>query len=511
MKRWQDPFPPTPPSFHDRVERALGELEEDNMSIKRNKWFIVAIAALIALLAATAVATVIGQSRLKEALEGKGLDEVAGLVQEVHLGAAEAEDFRFTVDELIWEDENLFITYSIHVPEDGKYLVALETPRLNGHPLIYDPAGFTVPRFIEDRRTVLAFGGDYGFGCTDLLTFAVDSALKERRDNALSFKATLMRTDCDFEASGDFGEFLNPPHAVSLLKDEFGFEEDSPEAAALLEKVSAAKDEDGRFTLEALDAAGIVSIVDARTIDMALDAAALPQALLNDVEQHDYDVKGVRLHIDRFRMSHTGIRMAYTISVPSDMDETSAAKLLNAFSDIQNGDWGFCTVDGRPLEGLFIGGSGGGGAIFDDDGTFANAYEESLEWRMFLPLDGLSQICFAPASYPEGDGPQTPVYDMANAVLLTPTFNPAIAEAEAKEGAARAAIREEYDGDAVELVYATENGIWYHTLPNCTGMMNAHAQSVGDAVAAGKRPCPRCAGGDPNDITESANDECISN
>ena len=71
MKRWQDPFPPTPPSFHDRVERALGELEEDNMSIKRNKWFIVAIAALIALLAATAVATVIGQSRLKEALEGE--------------------------------------------------------------------------------------------------------------------------------------------------------------------------------------------------------------------------------------------------------------------------------------------------------------------------------------------------------------------------------------------------------------------------------------------------------
>lgn len=511
MKRWNDPFPPTPQAFHARVEQTLGGLEEKNMKLRRNKWFVVAVAALIALLAATAVAAVIGQSRLKEALEGEGLDEVAGLVQEVHLGADEAEDFRFTVDELIWEDENLYITYSLRVPQDGKYLVALETPRLNGSPLIYDPQGFAVPRFIEDSRTVLAFGGEYGAECTDLLTFAVDPALKARSDNALRFKATLLRTDCDFQANSDFGQFLNPPHAVSLLPNEFDFEDDSPENAVLVEKITSAKDENGRFTLEALEAAGIVSIVDTREVAMTLDAAALPQAVYNDVEKHDYDVMGLHLHIDRFRMSHTGIRMAYTISVPSDMDEESAAKLLNAFSDTTDSQWDFGTVDGKPLEGLFLGGSGSGGAIFDDDGNFTNAYAESLEKRMFLPLEGLSQIIFAPTRYPEDGDRQKSVYDMENAVLLTPTFNPAIAEAEAKAGEAREAVREAYDGDAAELVYATENGIWYHTIPNCTGMMNAHAQSVGDAVAAGKRPCPRCAGGDPNDITESTNDVNISN
>ena len=512
MNLWRDPFPRTPQGFHTRVEQTLCGLEEKNMKHIRYRKLIVAIAALVAALAVTAVAAVIGQSRLKDALRQEGLDEVAGLVQEVHLGdSPEAEDsFAFTVDELIWEGGKLFVSYSVRVPEDGKYLVALHAPRLNDRPLAYDAPGFNVARFYEEDRTVLVFNDEYGHSCGDLLTFTVDPALKDRSDNALEFHAELLKTDLDFEAASDFGEFLNPPHTAGLDIDNLRFEDPSgPESKALLEKLHGIADRYGALTLDKFVAAGFAERVDEREITLSLDAAALPQVLYNDVENHDFDVKGVHLHIDSFRLSHMGISMKYTISVPGAQGEDpKAIALLNAYDS--TGDWSldFGTIDGKPLYriGLLLGGGGSGGWAPLEDGT--PAYSLSEKRTAMLPLEGLSQLIFAPRHFPEDEnGNQlAPVYDMENAVVLTPVFNPAIAESEARESAERsdAAQRfaEEYDGDPKALVYATQNGIYYHTLPDCSGMHFANPMIVADAVAAGKLACPRCAEGDGPDISE---------
>ena len=98
MKRWKDPFPRTPKGFHDRVEQTLSGLEDMKMRRNNNyrKLNVALIAALIAILATTAVAVavVLGNARFKQALTDGGADEVAELVQEVHMPAAESEDFR---------------------------------------------------------------------------------------------------------------------------------------------------------------------------------------------------------------------------------------------------------------------------------------------------------------------------------------------------------------------------------------------------------------------------------
>ena len=132
MKPYKDPFPPTPEGFHVRVEHTLRTLEESDMKhtnvYRKTVLLVAAVTAL--LLMATAVAVVSGHSGFKSRLESEGIDEVAGLVQEAHVSAApEADDgFEFSIDELLWEDDDLYISHSISVPEDGAYMVAMTTP-----------------------------------------------------------------------------------------------------------------------------------------------------------------------------------------------------------------------------------------------------------------------------------------------------------------------------------------------------------------------------------------------
>ena len=57
MKRWNDPFPPTPQGFHERVESTLRGLDQDNMKhLSYKRIAAVVAAALIALLAVAAAA-----------------------------------------------------------------------------------------------------------------------------------------------------------------------------------------------------------------------------------------------------------------------------------------------------------------------------------------------------------------------------------------------------------------------------------------------------------------------
>ena len=51
-------------------------------------------------------------------------------------------------------------------------------------------------------------------------------------------------------------------------------------------------------------------------------------------------------------------------------------------------------------------------------------------------------------------------------------------------------------GDPDITVWATDKGTYYHLDPKGSGMRNPHTWAIEDAVEAGKKPCPVCAGGE---------------
>ena len=382
MKRINDPFPRTPGRFHLRVEATLGRLEESDM----NRQHIIHRAALLAaiiiaaLLMITAVAAVVGNSRLKQALDANGVDEVSALVQEAHAGTGDAEGFQFAIDEIIWEDGDLYMTCSIAVPEDGKYLVAMYNPTLNGVKLTYNATGWTLPKFCDqDESRVLVYGGGHPTRSTELLTFAVDPVLRARRDNRLQFRAALYRTDEDYTTTRDFGGVLDPPDYISL-------EPFDNHAGRIAE----------------------------REIDMTLDASRLPQTVFNDVRERDFFIDGARYHIDAFRMTHMGVSIEYTVSGEGLKNAVEASAHM-----------AFGTPDGKPL-GLELGTSGGGSREVLADGS--DAWHFGLEVSALIPLNGIEQIILAPVEYPEdADGHQLPpVYDLNRALLLTPVYSEAL-------------------------------------------------------------------------------------
>lgn len=47
-------------------------------------------------------------------------------------------------------------------------------------------------------------------------------------------------------------------------------------------------------------------------------------------------------------------------------------------------------------------------------------------------------------------------------------------------------------GNEAECIWMTDGGVYYHADEHCSGMQNAHACTVTDALSAGKSPCPTC-------------------
>ncbi len=439
MKQWKDPFPRTPERFSLRVEQTLLALEDRDMKRTdiRRKTLLLVAAALAALLAVAAAAVVAGNSNLKERLEREGVGEVADLVQEPHAGAAPtgtAEGFDFSVDEILWEDDDLYISYSLSVPADGRYMVAMYTPTLNGEKLEYDAKGWTVAKFFDGYGegqcpTALLLGGSHRRRCNELWTFRVDPKLRDGKDNRLKFRAVLLKTDADLEGGGgDWTDLLDPPDIIRFNPDRGDWDLDAMPAAELAfqDAAVAAFGDDGRLSLDELIGTGHAEYADEREIDLALDGTKLEQVLYNDVAERDFDVDGCHLHVDSFRMTHLGARIGYTLSAPEG--DADAMRRLN---DLLVLNWGFGTVDGEPL-GFSLGASGSAG-LNPRDG--AVSYSVCFEEHAILPLTDPERIVYAPVTYRDGaDGdPQTPVYDLRRAITLTPIY---AEEAAAQETAA---------------------------------------------------------------------------
>lgn len=417
MKRFNDPFPATPEGFHLRVEETLMSLEEKPVD-KRHVFHKTALLAAVIALLLTAVAGVVGHTRLKDALNAAEVAEVAALVEEVHAtgdSPVSGKGLSFSVDELIWEGNALYVTCSLAVPEDGDYLVALYNPLLNGQRLEYNALGWTQSKFFDQpENRVLLLGNTHGTQCTELLTFKVDSALREQHDNHLQFRAALMKTAHAFQGETDFGGLFNGAEYASLNPDaDWLFEQGETDYTRMLHDIQSARGTDDVLTIDELCRTQYAAMADVREIDLNLDAARTAPILFDDVANRDFEMDGLRLHVEDFRLTHTGISMRYTVTDP----EGDSAR-LNAYME-SCAQLSFCTPTGKPL-GLTLDESGSASMTRLSDGS--PAIDAHLEISAFIPLKDSGAILLAPVSYPEdAQGRQLPpVYDMERAVTLTP-------------------------------------------------------------------------------------------
>ncbi|MBR2796844.1 MAG: hypothetical protein IKE17_03740 [Clostridia bacterium] len=542
MKRWKDPFPQTPKGFHDRVEQTLGGLENKNMRNHHNnrKLRIAMIAALIAILATTAVAVavVLGNARFKQALTDSGADEVAELVQEVHVPAAESEDggFALSIDEIIWEDDQLYFSYTASVPEDGnRYLLALYTPLLNGEPMVFYATGWEASAFFDDRfQTVIPLGGVQPATCGQLLTFKVNPTLRQRASNALFLRADFFKTDIDFtnNQSGFESQFKGVVPTVVLTFDESdGFGESFDSYAQRLElsarerealrSIVDAADGDGILTPEELSGVEGIEYATRRETRMAVDASKLAQTVYDGVAEREFEVNGCKLTVEDFHITHLGASFRLRVTAPAGMNEEEGMRLASsvAFPGQVNEHgytWSLLRPDGSELA-LDQGWEGGAGYQPLPDGTAS--YGINYDINGIIPLDGLEKVILMPyrLAYDENDN-KTFDYRKDWAVELTPILRPAQTIAEPiqtlspEEQAAfdgfmngevvtrlerQVAAANWKAGDPTVTVYATERGKYYHVDIDCSDMQNAFPWAIEDAVKGGKLPCPDCVGG-PN-------------
>ena len=542
MKRWKDPFPRTPKGFHDRVEQTLGGLEDMKMRRNNNyrKLNVALTAALIAILATTAVAVavVLGNARFKQALTDGGADEVAALVQEVHVPATgdEADGFALSIDEIIWEDDKLYFTYTASVPEDGnRYLMALYTPLLNGEPMVFYATGWEASAFFDDRfQTVIPLGGVQPATCGQLLTFKVNPALRQRASNALFLRADFFKTDIDLtnNQSGFESQFKGVVPTVVLTFDEsdrFGESFDSyaerlelsTEETEALHSIVDAAGEDGILTPEELSGVEGIEYATRRETRMAVDASKLKQTVYDGVEETAFEVNGCELTVEDFHMTHLGASFQLRVTAPTGMNEEEGMRLASsvAFPGQVNEHgytWSLLRPDGSELA-LDERWEGGAGYQPLPDGTAS--YGLSYDSDGIIPLDGLEKVILMPRrlAYDENDN-KTFDYMKDWAVELTPILCRTQAGAEPVQtlspedqadfdrtmnGAVmtrlerRVATANWKAGDPTITVYATEEGSFFHVDIDCSDMQNAFPRAIEDAVKGGKAPCPDCIGG-PN-------------
>lgn len=540
MKRWKDPFPRTPKGFHDRVEQTLGGLQDTDMICNHNhrKLNIALIAALIALLVTTAVAVavVVGNARFKQALTDTGADEVAALVQEVYVNAAEggADGFALSIDEIIWEDDKLFFSYTASVPEDGsRYLLALYAPLLNGEPMAFYATTWENSCFFDDRiQCAIPMSGGLLTECGQLLTFKVDPGLRRKAANALFLRADFFKLDFDLtgDVSGFETQFKGTVPTVVLTfdaSDAFGESLDSyagrlelsAEETEALRAIADAAGEDGILTPEELSGVEGIEHAARREARMAVDASKLMQTVYDGVEETEFALNGCKLTVEDFHMTHLGASCRLRVTAPAGMTEEEGMRLAWDIAAIERGEhyfWSLFRPDGTELA-LDQGWEGGAGYQPLPDGT--PSVELSCDINGIIPLEGLEKVILMPyrSVYDENDN-RTCECMTDRAIELTPILSQAQNSAEPvqtlspEEQAAfdramnggvmtrlerRVAAANWREGDPTVTVYATEGGTFYHVDIECSGMRGAFPWAVGDAVKAGKVPCPDCVGG-PN-------------
>ena len=192
-KELQNLFPPVPGHFLDRIDQTMEEIEAMNKKsvnrIRRVSRPVLIAAVLIVALAGTALAMAIHSHLLKDTLKDLSVEELAEQV--VDMTSVNAQDgFSLSLDEYIRNGDNLFLSCTLEVPEDGKtYLAGIMQPLIDGK-----IAAYHIFRYFDNQSSMIVYplGGAFPASRSLLLPLNVESA-----DDSISLdlKAVFLSTD----------------------------------------------------------------------------------------------------------------------------------------------------------------------------------------------------------------------------------------------------------------------------------------------------------------------------
>lgn len=443
------------PMLRQVIEERMNDMKYGNerryIHTNLSRRMVAVLAALLVLmLTATAVAVVRG-NLLRSKLEEQGDATIAAQVQDVHVSDA-AEEFSFTVDEVVWEDDQLWVSYTVSVPDDGNtYLYGISGPMLNGEKLDYKALGYFDEAW-PVGGTVYAAGGDYPATVSDVLKeIKVDPAQKESADNRLELEVHFFRTDREIREiesdaleemmvrknhvwQGDFEEQYDVLESSDVLYYyNRGLERDAapafylgcyPEVYALhIAKMKAlpefepetgidalgweytdwsayrqAMEETYVMTPEEFSDTGIAELAAERALTIPLNAANAEDIVYNDLAEHRFEMEGYTVEIENFYLSHFAARFAGTV-LSDELPERSYILLRKDGSAL-----------GEDLS-YFLGVSRSGHGM-DIDG----------EIRGIFSLEDVDELLLVPiAEHEEGSDP---VYAMEEAIRIHPIYNP---------------------------------------------------------------------------------------
>lgn len=422
MKNQVDFFPDTPESFHIRVEATLEKLEEKDMKcIYRKRKMIVAIAAiLIMLIAASAVAVVQGNA-LRTQLGEAGGEKLAAQVQDVHASDAE-NGFSFTIDEILWRDEKMYVSYTAAVPEDGNvYLFSPVQIELDGEQLV-NFYGIDSEFF----NRMFAVGGEYGASVSQIMQLEVPEELSG--EHLFSSKCLFMQTDKKLskieieelaalctEPDADGNENQMMKNADTLYYYDTT-EKGDPAPVIWLHyypEVRTVMDEHDRVTAEALESAGIAKYADMREICVPICKTEGGDIRFNDAAQRIFDMGSFSIEVTKLEISQFNTSFKAFIRKEGGVsDEWTEDEPYGQF-------YSLCKADGSDL-GIHDWTIGEGGAILTESGEKVYRIAENSEG--IYPLEDLTEVYLAPSIFDENG-----VFvqrDMTRAVRLEPVFNP---------------------------------------------------------------------------------------
>ena len=315
---------------------------------------------------------------------------------------------------LFWEDGSLYLSYSATAPDDGKtYLLALNTPRLNGSRMVASR-----PVFIDDYMgQMIALGGDYPCSTSGVLGFDwVSSALKDNPTNQLILSGDFLQAQWPIEAikSGDIWEEFD--NSGRVLR---GFAKDGqlylqpwqyPEVQSIMQE-----DNVDELNAQIVAKAGVGTIVADRRLEIELDASDMDETVVRHLAQEHFEMDGYTVEIRQFSLSHTGAACVFRIHREGGVnyDASKAPALGNPIiTDPLEGEplarfYALLRTDGSPLA------DGSTSSTYDavrlDDGSYA--LEITCTAEGIIPLEKLDQLLLVP----EGDGVD---YIMDEAITL---------------------------------------------------------------------------------------------
>ena len=443
------------PALRQAIAERMNEMQYGNdkryIRVGVSRRMIAVLAALLALmLTATAVAVVRG-NLLRAKLEEQGDTTIAAQVQDVHVPDA-ADEFSFTIDEAVQEDDQLWISYTVSVPDDGyTYLYGISCPTLNGEKLDYRSLGYFDEAWPVGGSVYVA-GGDYPTTVSDVLKeIKLDPAQKGSADYRLGLEVYFFRTDreiqeIDYDAlqemmvqkehtwQGDHEERYDVLESSDVLYYyNRGVERDAapalylgcyPEVYALhVAKAKALPEFEpemgidalgweytdwGRYTQaleetyimtpEEFAATGIAELAAKRSLTIPLNVIVAEETIYNDLAEHSFEVNGYTVEIEDFYLSHFAAR--FTGTVLTDESPERSYMLLRKDGSALGEDLSY-----------FLGVSPSGVGV-DIDG----------EIRGIFSLEDVEELLLVPIA--EHEAGSNPVYAMDEAIRIHPIYSP---------------------------------------------------------------------------------------